>query len=65
MVLLGDSISDIEMATGFDYEKLIKIGFLNEEIEASLENYKKVFDVLILNDSSAQFLNQLLKEIIN
>ncbi|MDP2910228.1 MAG: haloacid dehalogenase-like hydrolase [bacterium] len=64
MVLLGDSISDIEMATGFDYEKLIKIGFLNEEIEASLENYKKVFDVLILNDSSAKFLNQLLREII-
>jgi len=65
IILLGDSISDIEMATGFDYEKLIKIGFLNEEIESSLESYKKDFDVLILNDSSAQFLNQLLKEIIN
>src|SRR4030042_2739778 len=38
IILLGDSISDIEMATGFDYEKLIKIGFLNEEIESSLES---------------------------
>jgi 5'-nucleotidase len=64
IILLGDSISDIEMAAGFDYEKLIKIGFLNEEIENSLESYKKDFDVLILNDSSAEFLNQLLKEII-
>ncbi len=63
VILLGDSISDIEMITGFDYDNLIKIGFLNEDVEKDLENYKKAFDVLILNDSSIEFLNNLLKEL--
>ena len=64
IILLGDSIFDIDMASGFDCKNLIKIGFLNEEIESNLENYKKAFDILILNDSSVEFVNQLLKEII-
>ena len=64
IILLGDSIFDIDMASGFDCKNLIKIGFLNEEIESNLENYKKAFDILILNDSSIEFVNQLLKEII-
>jgi len=64
IILLGDSIFDIDMASGFDCKNLIKIGFLNEEIEDNLESYKKAFDVLVLNDSSAEFVNQLLKEII-
>jgi len=64
VLLLGDSISDIEMVTGFDYENLIKIGFLNEETEMNLENYKQNFDIVILNDSSIEFSLKLLKEII-
>lgn len=64
VILLGDSISDVEMITGFNYDNLIKIGFLNEEIEKDLESYKENYDVLILNDSSVEFLNQLLNEFL-
>jgi len=64
VILLGDSISDIDMITGFDYDNLIKIGFLNENIEENLENYKQKYDVLILNDSSAEFIVNLLQEIL-
>jgi len=64
VILLGDSVSDIEMITGFDYDNLIKIGFLNEEIEKDLENYKKAFDILILNDSSVEFINNLLSQVL-
>lgn len=64
VILLGDSLSDIEMVAGFEYDNLIKIGFLNENIEENLEAYKQKYDVLILNDSSVEFIIDLLKQII-
>jgi len=63
VILLGDNLEDIEMVAGFNYDNLIKIGFLNEKIEENLEAYKKIYDILILNDSSMNFVNNLLKEI--
>jgi len=64
VILLGDILEDIEMVEGFDYDNLIKIGFLNEKTEENLEGYKRKYDVVILNDSSMDYVNQLLKEII-
>lgn len=64
VILLGNSIHDIDMITGFDYDNIIKIGFLNEEVDKNLEKYKENFDVVITNDSSAEFVNSLLKELI-
>lgn len=61
VILLGDSLGDIGMVEGFNYDHLIKIGFLNENIEESLEDYKKNFDIVILNDSSMDYVNELLK----
>jgi len=63
VLLLGDSLGDVGMIEGFDYEYLIKVGFLNSEIEENLESYKEAYDILILNDSSMRYINQLLKEI--
>ena len=60
VLLLGDSVSDNEMITGFDYDNLIKIGFLNENIEKNLENYQQNFDIVITNDSSIEFINNFL-----
>jgi len=65
VLLLGDSLSDIGMIKGFDYNNLIKIGFLNENVEENLESFKANYDALILNDSSMDYVNQLLKEIVN
>ncbi len=64
VLLLGDSLGDIGMIQGFDYENLIKIGFLNENIEESLEHYNQNYNVVILNDSSMDYVNDLLKEMI-
>lgn len=64
ILLLGDSLEDIKMIEGFKYDNLIKIGFLNESIKENLGEYKKAFDILILNDSSMDYVNLLLKEII-
>jgi len=64
IILLGDSLGDVRMVKGFPYENLIKIGFLNENIEESLESYKKNYDVVILNDGSFDYVNELLERLI-
>lgn len=63
VLLLGDNISDVGMAKGLDCQNIIKIGFLNESIEKNLEEYKKYFDILILNDGDMEFVNELIEEI--
>lgn len=64
VLLLGDNLDDIRMVKGFDYDNLITIGFLNENVEENLEHYKKNYDVVILNDSSMDYVNKILKEML-
>ena len=63
VILLGDSIGDVGMIEGFEYDNLIKIGFLNDKIEENLDLYKKNFDVVVLNDGEMGFVKDLIKEI--
>lgn len=65
VLLLGDSLDDVGMVEGFDYDNLIKVGFLNEKPEENLEHYKHNFDAVILNDSSLNFVNKTLKDIFD
>ena len=64
VILLGDSLGDIGMIEGFDYQNLIKIGFLNEDPEKQIAGYKKVFDVIIIHDGNFEFVNNLIKEFL-
>ncbi len=64
VLLLGDSLDDVGMVEGFDYKNILKIGFLNEEVDANLENFKKTFDVVLLNDPGMGYINNLLKKIL-
>jgi len=67
VILIGDSLDDIGMVEGFNYENLIKIGFLNYfeniEIDKYISKYQEIYDIVITKDSSLVFLNYLLKEI--
>ena len=63
IILLGDSLGDLGMITGFEYDNLIKIGFLNPGEEQNLEKYKENFDMIITNDGSFEEINKLIKEI--
>jgi cytosolic 5'-nucleotidase 3 len=63
VLLLGDSLGDLDMIEGFKYDNIIKIGFYNYK-EENLEDFEKNFDAIILNDGSMNFVNDLLKEII-
>ncbi len=64
VILLGDSISDIQMVEWFEYNNLLKIWFLNKDVEKNIEKYKSNYDVVIINDWSMEFVNDLLDEIL-
>ena len=64
VLLMGDNLADVEIVKGFNYDNLLKIGFLNEKVKENLEQYENKYDFLILNDSSMKPINNLLREIV-
>ncbi len=62
VLLLGDSLGDVDMAKGLEHEQVIKIGFLNEDVEKSLKKYKEVYDVVLLGDGDVSYVNSLIRE---
>lgn len=65
VILLGDSINDVEMITGFDYNALIKVGLLNSDEEKLRETYLEKFDVVLEGDGDLNFVNELIEDIIS
>ncbi|CAN6566916.1 unnamed protein product [Malus baccata var. baccata] len=51
VLLLGDHIGDLGMSDGLNYENRISVGFLNDNVENSLDGYRKAFDIVYLNDA--------------
>lgn len=64
VLLLGDSLGDLGMIEGFDYDNLIRVGFLNENTDKNIEEFRKGYDVVILNDGKMDYVNKLLKKLI-
>ena len=58
IILLGDTIWDVDMVNGYSYKNILKIGFCNDK--NNIEEYKKYFDVLVLNDGDLDFINNIL-----
>ena len=65
VILLGDSLGDLGMIKGFYYENLLKIGFLNYNIEKDLNLYKENFDIVLVNNSDMNYINEIMEEILN
>lgn len=63
VILLGDSMGDLGMIHGFAYDTLIKVGFLNYNIEESEKNYLENFDIVLEGDGDFDYINELLKEL--
>jgi 5'-nucleotidase len=62
VIALGDGIGDLDMVKNCDYVNLLKVGFLNEEIEKLRSAFNQAFDVVIENDGSFEYLNQVLEK---
>lgn len=64
VLLMGDSLEDVGMIKNFKYKNLIKIGFLNEDVQKNIDDFKKNFDIILLNDSDMRYINKLLRALI-
>jgi len=63
VILLGDNVADTEMVTGFDYDNLIKIGFLDYDIDKQKESFLENFDIVIEGDGDFDYINKLIKKL--
>ena len=59
VILLGDSLGDLGMIEGFNYDNLLRIGFLNFNDGASENDYKKSFDAVLEGDGDFKFVNDI------
>jgi 5'-nucleotidase len=64
VLLLWDSLGDVHMADGFDYNNIIKIWFLNHDTPENRALYLEKYDLLILDDGPMDEVNNILKKIL-
>lgn len=65
VILMGDSIGDAGMAEGMDHcDVVIKIGFLERDMEDNLQNYVNEFDIVLIDDHSMDVVNAILNKIL-
>ncbi|XP_067942457.1 cytosolic 5'-nucleotidase 3-like [Watersipora subatra] len=64
VILLGDSLGDLDIAHGLSKtDRLLTIGYLNEQVDASLEEYKRRFDIVLVHEEGAELLQALIENI--
>lgn len=63
VLLLGDSLGDVNMTAGLNHRAELKIAFLNDRILESLPAYRDVYDALVLNDGNFDLPLGILREI--
>ncbi|KER26334.1 hypothetical protein T265_14019, partial [Opisthorchis viverrini] len=71
VLLLGDSTGDVHMADGATVDDptgisgtVLRIGFLNEAVEANLEKYKTLYDIVLVNDDTFAVPLAVMKSIL-
>lgn len=65
VLLMGDNIGDAAMAEGMEHcDVVIKIGFLSNSLDGNLQNYLNHFDIVLLNDSTMNVPNAILKLVL-
>ncbi|KNC85760.1 hypothetical protein SARC_02064 [Sphaeroforma arctica JP610] len=60
LILMGDSLGDVQMSDGIEHSNIIKIGYLNIKEERK-EKFLEEFDIVILNDGDMTVPNYVLE----
>lgn len=61
VILMGDCIGDVKMASEKTRDKALKIGFLEERIEDNMQYFESEFDVVCTNNTGFDELKKQLK----
>ncbi|XP_051894619.1 cytosolic 5'-nucleotidase 3A-like [Pristis pectinata] len=65
VILLGDSLGDLRMSEGVQkLENILKIGFLNYQVDQLLDKYLASFDIVLVNDETLEVVNAILQHIL-
>jgi 5'-nucleotidase len=63
VILLGDTLGDLGMASGASHDTLLSVGFLNEDVEKELPAFNKEYDVVITDDGSMDWVLDVVKSV--
>lgn len=63
VILLGDSLGDLGMIEGFDYDNLLSFGFLEEKVEKNMPLYEKRYSVIFTENPDFSEINKLMEKI--
>ncbi len=65
VILLGDQIADLDMSHGIEHDTIITIGFLNIDREDLFNEFSEKYDVVILDDGSLEYVNELIQTLLS
>ncbi|KAI9299794.1 pyrimidine 5'-nucleotidase [Cunninghamella echinulata] len=63
VILVGDSLGDLQMSQGIQHDLCLNIGFLNHDIEFLEPRYLQAFDIVIEGDANMIPILEILKHI--
>lgn len=65
IIILGDILEDVNMVRRSEHETVMTVGYLNcmQTHGHLLEDFKREFDLIILDDGSLQIVNYLLQKL--
>ncbi|MCC6643428.1 haloacid dehalogenase-like hydrolase [Candidatus Peregrinibacteria bacterium] len=64
VLLIGDSLHDLEMIEGGNHRQILKLGYLNHPSEAARLKYRQGFDLIVEGDGDFRPINDLLDRIL-
>ncbi|XP_012672310.1 cytosolic 5'-nucleotidase 3 [Clupea harengus] len=61
VLLMGDSLGDLNMADGVqNMDNILKIGYLNDKVDAWMETYLNSYDIVLVKDETMEVPNAIL-----
>ncbi|CAG8550806.1 12474_t:CDS:2 [Ambispora gerdemannii] len=61
VILLGDSLGDLDMSKGIKHDVCLTIGFLNIRVNDLLNTYLNAYDIVVVNDGSMDIVTWILE----
>ncbi len=56
MILMGDSLGDVDMSLGLEHDTVLRFGFLNtgvgKTVQEHLSVYASAFDIVLIGDNT-------------
>lgn len=63
VILVGDSLGDLQMSQGIKHDLCLNIGYLNHDIEQLEPRYLQAFDIVIEGDANMIPILEILKQL--